>query len=250
MDEKKISVIIPTFNGGKYIKAALESIFIQSRRVDEILIYDDASTDDTVEIIERLNRENIRLFRQSHTGDPAFGRNKGIATAHGDYIAFLDQDDLWPKNKIKIQLAHLEKNSKALVDVGLTKVMVDQKPGKKTTYANRVTETGSYFLLSSGLFRRQVFDRVGIFDETLKYLGSDFDWILRAAEKEVLFFTHREITLIYRIHENNYSNNLQKLKGGLAEVFARSLIRRKKEGGGGFTAFPKLKTITENEIKQ
>jgi hypothetical protein len=86
--------------------------------------------------------------------------------------------------------------------------------------------------------------QIGLFDENMRYHASDFDWIVRATEGEILFSTHNETTLLYRIHDNNYSNDHEKLRMGVAEVFKNSLIRRKRAGKGMFKAFPKLKTIT------
>ncbi len=102
---------------------------------------------------------------------------------------------------------------------------------------------GDYFLLSGGLFRKEAFDIVGKFDETLKYHSSDFDWIARTIEKGIAFSKNEEITFIYRIHSGNYSNNFEKIKRGVAEVFMKSILRRKQSSHGGFTTFPKIKLV-------
>jgi hypothetical protein len=128
------------------------------------------------------------------------------------------------------------------IDVGITKVLNQMPDKKNSSDFGRFNEFDNYFLLGGGLFRNVAFDRIGMFDENMKYHGSDFDWILRATEVGVLFNLHKEITLLYRLHEGNYSNDPVKLKLGIAEVFKKSLVRRKQKGGGSFAPFPKLKT--------
>src|SRR6202034_774235 len=95
-----ISVIVPAYNGEKYLTGALESILAQDYRPFEIVLVDDGSTDDTASIA-RSYRE-VRYVYQAHKGLPA-ARNTGLAYCTGDLISFLDADDYWPSNKLQIQ---------------------------------------------------------------------------------------------------------------------------------------------------
>lgn len=244
MKTVSVSVIIPTCNGEAFIAEAINSVISQTYPILEIFLIDDGSTDQTKEIIKKFSK-HLRLIKQSHLGDPAFGRNRGIREAKGEFIAFLDQDDLWPEDKLHIQVDNLERYPDAEVDVGITKVLNQRSDKNNASDFGRFNEFDQYFFLASGLFRKDVFDRIGMFDENMKYHGSDFDWILRAAEAGVLFNLHNEITLLYRLHMGNYSNNPVKLKLGIVEVFKKSLIRRKRKGNGSFAAFPKLKTAKD-----
>jgi len=238
----KISVIIPTYNGEVFIAEALQSVFKQTRPVDEIIVVDDGSSDGTIEILKKYAAK-ITLIENSHKGNPAFGRNAGIEKATGNFIAFLDQDDLWPENKNEIQLNALRQKPIAMVDFGKIKVLNQQNLKDQTYLAQFFNDMHHHFLLSGALFRKEVFDVVGKFDETLTYHGSDTEWIVRAIEKGVAFSKNETITLIYRIHSGNYSNNFEKIKRGVAEVFMKSILRRKQSGLGGFTTFPKFKIV-------
>lgn len=98
----KLSVIIPTHNGEKTLERAIKSVLNQSIECEkEILICDDRSIDNTIEIAKKFNCKILINYRKA--GGPNAGRNRGIMNAKGDYIAFLDQDDEWLPNKLKIQ---------------------------------------------------------------------------------------------------------------------------------------------------
>jgi glycosyltransferase involved in cell wall biosynthesis len=95
----KISVVIPAYNAARSLGSTLESVFAQTRPADEILVVDDASTDNTTELVERCG-DRVRLLRQARNQGPAAARNRAVAEANGDLIAFLDADDLWTLDKL------------------------------------------------------------------------------------------------------------------------------------------------------
>ena len=104
-----ISVIIPTFNRKQLLLEAVESVRRQSFRDWELLVVDDGSTDGTDQVIESLISDGIRCIRQEHSGVSA-ARNRGIRAARNDWIAFLDSDDYWHKQKLQQQFEALEAN--------------------------------------------------------------------------------------------------------------------------------------------
>jgi glycosyltransferase involved in cell wall biosynthesis len=104
----KISVIIPAFNAAAYIQRALESVLRQTRPADEIIVVDDGSTDGTAQAVRSLDK-GILLISQKNAGTGA-ARNTGIKAASGDWIAFLDADDLWLPEKLQLQQQHLLRN--------------------------------------------------------------------------------------------------------------------------------------------
>ena len=108
-----VSVVIPSYNMGNYIGEAISSVLQQTYRDFEIIVVDDGSTDDTERIINRYNG-NIRYIKQSNSG-PAQARNLGIQHARGDFVSLLDADDLFIKNKLELQMKHLEKHP----DIGI-----------------------------------------------------------------------------------------------------------------------------------
>ena len=97
-----VSVVIPTYNASKIIVECIQSVCRQSFTSFEILVVDDCSTDNTRQIIKNMKITNLRLFKTKvNSGGPAKPRNIGISKSRGQYIAFLDQDDLWEKNKLR-----------------------------------------------------------------------------------------------------------------------------------------------------
>jgi glycosyltransferase involved in cell wall biosynthesis len=101
-----VSVVVPTYNRAALLEETLHSIFAQTRPVDEIIVVDDGSTDETASVCARQS-ERVRYLRQENSGLPALARNRGIAEAKGDWIAFCDSDDLWRPDKLEVELAAL-----------------------------------------------------------------------------------------------------------------------------------------------
>ncbi len=106
----KISIVTPTFNSSKFIAETLKSILSQSYKDFEVLVVDDCSTDNTVEIVKSFNDKRIRIFVNDVNKGAAFSRNVALKNAKGEYIAFVDGDDLWEKDKLKKQISFMEEN--------------------------------------------------------------------------------------------------------------------------------------------
>ena len=104
----RISVVIPAYNAGRYIGRAIDSVLAQTRPAEEIIVVDDGSTDHTAEIAGAYG-DRIRFIRQENAG-ASVARNTGIAAATGNWIAFLDADDEWLPEKLRLQTEHLERN--------------------------------------------------------------------------------------------------------------------------------------------
>ena len=105
-----VSVIMPSYNSEKYIKDSIESVLKQTYPFWELIIVDDCSTDETIEIIKSLNDDRIRLFVNDHNSGAALSRNKALKEAKGKWIAFLDSDDLWLPTKLEEQLKFMIEN--------------------------------------------------------------------------------------------------------------------------------------------
>ena len=111
--KKKISIIIPYFNNLKYLPNAIESVIYQNlKNYEIILIYDDTSKKDLKEIKKKFKKlKNFKILINKKNQGAAVSRNRGLQTSKGEYIAFLDADDYWKKNKLKMQLKFMKKNS-------------------------------------------------------------------------------------------------------------------------------------------
>ena len=104
----KISVIIPTYNRSSLLKQAIDSVLQQTFNDFEVIVVDDGSTDDTRDVIKQIGDERIRYFYKDN-GGASSARNLGLIKAQGEYISFLDSDDLWPENYLEIMVSNLEK---------------------------------------------------------------------------------------------------------------------------------------------
>ena len=118
-----ISVCIPTYNGGQYLKEQLDSILNQTQAVDDIIISDDSSTDQTVEIIRSYNNSKIRLFEKQRFSSPVFNLEFALKQAKGDYIFLADQDDVWMPDKVETLVNELA-TSKLVISDG---IIINQK---------------------------------------------------------------------------------------------------------------------------
>lgn len=246
-----ISVIVPVYNGSKFVSAAVESIRRQNYSPLEIIIVDDGSTDDTKKISMSLG-SGINYAYQRNSG-PASARNKGLELASGEIIGFLDVDDLWPANKLNIQLAHFTADPMIEVVMGRTQyVKLPGAPDIDIQFEGP-ENTLAYINLGSGLFKKSVFDKVGNFDESLLYC-EDHDWFLRARELGVSIKILKQITLYYRVHAQSMSHNedLSKQYIYLIKALKKSLDRRRKANNGeapkltGWFAFDEVRKSTIN----
>ncbi|MDD7219884.1 MAG: glycosyltransferase family 2 protein [Clostridia bacterium] len=118
MNQPLVSVVMPVYNGGKYIKQAVESVYSQEVPL-ELLVIDDGSEDQTQEVLSAyMGREDFQYIRNKKNIGAAASRNRGVQAAKGEYIAFLDADDWWEKGKLKEQLEVLKETGYVLCSTG------------------------------------------------------------------------------------------------------------------------------------
>ncbi len=179
------SVIIPTFNRLAFLREAIESVFAQSCQDFELIVVDDGSTDGTRAYLAGLG-ERVRYLHQKNSG-PSAARNRGISEAKGVYLAFLDSDDLWQKDKLQAQISVMEADPRAQIcytdEIWIRRgVRVNQKK-KHRKYSGWIFEKCLPLCIvspSSVLMRRGFFETVGLFDETLPAC-EDYDLWLKAS---------------------------------------------------------------------
>jgi glycosyltransferase involved in cell wall biosynthesis len=223
----RVSVIIPVWNMARYLPDAVASI----PPVHEIIIVAAQSDDGTLEVAQQLaaRRPEIRVL--SHDGEgPAAARNVGLRAASGDVIAFNDADDVWPKSKLALQLERLDREPRADVVAGLATFFRDLDHDTLAPAACSRLETAFFHNVASMIFRRSVFDRVGLFNETLTY-GEDGDLLIRIIEAGVPFVILNTPTLYYRRHRGSMmARDDPRKKSDLVRVVAMSLARRRRWG--------------------
>jgi len=219
-----VSVIVPVFNGERFVREAVENILSQDYPSLEIIIVDDGSTDKTADIISQLPYE-IRYFKQGNNG-PAAARNKGIKEATGEYIAFLDVDDLWPKTSLCMLVKELLESENVDVIHGYAQ-MAHYNPVTHTyEYNGNPTESFPYYI-GAALYRKTVFTRVGLFDTTLLF-GEDTDWFTRAQELNLNIKRLEDVTLIVRRHGRNITHDKGLIELNQLRVFKKSLERMRE----------------------
>ncbi len=184
---RSVSVVIPTYNYAAFLPGAVEGVRAQEWDDLEIVVVDDGSTDETPEVLEALARENrnFRWFRQENAGAAA-ARNRGIEEARGEFVAFLDADDLWLPGKLTAQFAALAERPAAAFSY--TDVTLRHPNGTDEDLACGVPEQplllqllgGNLFATPTVLARRECFREVGLFDASLR-TGEDWDMWLRLA---------------------------------------------------------------------
>lgn len=209
-----VSVVIPTYNGREHLLESVNSALNQTYAPMEIIVVDDGSQEDILEILSPVSNR-IRYIRQEN-GGPAAARNKGISLALGEYIAFLDDDDLWHPENIEVQMRTMRNNP----DCGMAysyPIAIDEHG--VAIYNRRVTSCPSghvyYDFLrknriltpSATLIRSSVFRRSGVFDETKECIScEDIDLWLRIATDFTVCFSSEPI-VYYRQSTSGISRN-------------------------------------------
>jgi glycosyltransferase involved in cell wall biosynthesis len=207
MTQSLISCIVPVFNGERYLGETLDSILGQTYQPLEIIVVDDGSTDGTAAVAS--NYENrIRYFFQSNAG-PTAARNLGLDVAQGEFVAFLDSDDLWHKEKLARQMARFEKRSELALCVTMVQNFWSPEMHKKKQNfrGRRLSTPVPGYSAVTLLARRILFETVGKFNKSLQH-SADTDWFLRVIEEGAVIELLPDILVYRRLHENNRSRNM------------------------------------------
>ncbi len=229
MTAPSVSVIIPVYNGARHLAAAVATIEAQGVDRVEIIVVDDGSTDETDLLVRQLVGEGrIRATRTANRG-PAAARNTGIGMASAAIVGFLDVDDEWPLGRLAWMLGRLLGNPVLEAVVGQTQIFAEDAESEAAWAAIQLPTTPVFFPhLAAGLFRRSLFDRIGLFAEELRF-GEDVDWYFRVLEEQPAIESVCEVVLLYRLHRENMTTNRVAVRKGMGTAIARSLIRRKRK---------------------
>jgi len=196
-----ISVILPVFNGGKYLAEAIESVLNQSYRPLDFIVVDDGSTDNTAKVAASFG-SSVRYTYQKNAGTGA-ARNKGVEAAHGDFFAFVDADDLWTENKLAVQMNTFSDNPEIEAVFGHVKQFLspdlDEESKKRLSCPAEIMPGELPYTM---LIKREAFFRVGLFEENW-HVGQDVSWILRARERGIRTIMLPDLIYSRRLHKNN-----------------------------------------------
>lgn len=218
-----ISVIIPAYNVAKYINRALKSVLNQTYSWFEVIIIDDGSTDQLTDLLDEFDYDSRILYVHQENAGPASARNHGLRKAKGELITFLDADDEYPNDKLLIQQQYLNEYPK--VDFVSGNI---QYAGVETNTLFDTSENRSMLNVHLGalLCRKEVFDTVGAFDESLRQ-SEDVDWWMRCLEKGVKYTFLPQIFLVYHRHQSNMTLDQQENSQYFFKALHQSIERRR-----------------------
>jgi len=244
-----VSVIIPAFNAERYLGETLESVLGQAYRPIEVIVVDDGSTDGTVGLVEDLRKRasepgsTLVLLRQKNAG-PSAARNRGIKEARGEYITFLDSDDLWPAGKLASQVALMEEHSDAGLVFGDVQRFSGPGEARATMFANRGLGPAFFgggfyvekalekllelnFIPTGTVMLRAGFEKkAGLFDESFRMVEDLELWCRVALNYRVGYST--EVWELKRDHSTNVSNDREAMQAS----YIRVLEKLEREFGG------------------
>ncbi len=221
-----VSVIIPTYNRGYVIESAIESVLAQTHRDFEIIVVDDGSTDDTKQRLSRYAGK-IRCLEGPHRGAAA-ARNAGIRQARGEFVAFLDSDDIWlPEKLAKVVDVFQHELAVGMVTSYLTLIdeqdrrVLGLKPAKRpgTTYEGMLLEGSAQS--SAVVIRRSSLDAVGLFDEEAEGM-EDLELFLRVARRFRVVHLDEELGR-YRRHVLKFPEGLHRVYRGFVRTYEKVL---------------------------
>ena len=253
--QPRVSIVLPTFNRLKYLRPAVESVFAQTFKDWELIVADDGSNDETASYLESLRRgcseptvrAQIKVLRLPHTGNPGAVRNAACEIAVGEYIAFLDSDDIWHPEKLAVQVAALERQpgrgwshtAFAVIDDSgepLTGERARWWPAAEGWILESLIKMETVIAIPSVIVRRALFERVGGFDVSQR-MCEDYDLWLRLAGlseidgvRDTLLFvrTHKEHFHKYPVVYEDRGRALEKVLRAGADRSVHPLLRRER----------------------
>lgn len=247
MDEKNIdiSVIIITHNREKLLPLAVESVLGQKFSDFELIIIDDASTDNTENVIKKyLNDERVRYIKIPKAASIAQVRNSAWAYVNGKYIAVLDSDDIWIDDlKLTKQFNYLESRPEVMA-VGSGAILINDNGEEINKIVKPITDveirkdflTKNPFFHSSVMYRYEAIKNIGGYDEKIRF-GEDLDLLLRLGKIGEMY-NFSDAMIKYRVHGDNEAS--KHFIGAIFDVFRIIAKNRKKYGAGWGVFFKKI----------
>jgi len=222
VEPRLVSCVVISWNSEQYLGAAIDSVLAQTYRPIEVLVVDAESSDDSMRVASSFPAP-VRALSIPDRG-PTATRNAGVSAARGEFVAFLDGDDLWHPDKLS---RHMERfDERPQLDCSITLIQNFWDEGHELESAHyrdhpRMQPVAGYVMTTSCV-RRSVFDRVGMLDESLLFADSA-DWFIRADRCEVVVELLPEVLTLHRLHGNNLS---RRRAGESTAEFARVLKSR------------------------
>jgi glycosyltransferase involved in cell wall biosynthesis len=234
-DQPLISVIIPTFNREHYLPQAIASVLGQTYDHWELIVVDDGSTDGTRAYLETLPRSRVLVLERQHCGNLALLKNVGVRSARGDWVAFIDSDDVWLPEKLALQVEELRKHAQC--DWSYTAYVHMDAHGHGAAWLNRgrpwsplqgwileeLIVNPALLAVPTVMIRRDCFERMGGFDESLPHC-EDVDMWLRLAQTSAVCVVAAPVVKV-RMHWEDRGIDTLALLRDINRVYAGVLAR-------------------------
>ena len=221
-----VSVVMPVFNGERFLAQSIESVIRQDYRSIEIIIVDDGSTDKSAEIASSFS--GVRCVYQENRGN-ANARNRGIELAKGEFIAFIDQDDLWVPHKVSVHIKYLLEHIDIVFTVAHIRHFLETGMEKPAWLRQDLLDkTRPDFAPGSLVARKSAFELVGKFNEHYK-TSSDVDWFYLANDKKVPMVVLSDVLIHKRVHQSNLSAMVGQTHKELLKIIRESINRKKNK---------------------
>jgi glycosyltransferase involved in cell wall biosynthesis len=225
----KVSVVIPAYKAMPYLPETVASVLKQSYTDFEIVIIDDASPDNTLEWARNVADLRVKVISQSNQGTPG-ARNTGIAHSTGEYLAFLDADDLWEETKLEKQVRTLDGNpALGLVDTWVGLIDQEGKALNKVIASDaegdiwqRIICGNTICCGSTPMVRRTCFDKVGVFDRDIRF-SEDWDMWIRIS-RYYQFAILKEPLTFYRLHPNSKSKDCRNMEEDFRRIIEKAFL--------------------------
>lgn len=224
-----VSVVVPTFNGAPFIEATLESVCREVIDGDEIIVVDDASSDQTVELAEQLLSTTCpstwQVLSQTTNSGPPAARNVGIRLASGDIIMSVDQDDQWSPGHRSVLLEKLTGR-----DIVAGRARFSLSPDARNHLGPRwwreawLTEPQQLCEFGASAIKRSCFEQIGLLNESFRFGGDDVEWFGRAQAAGLTRHEIPEVVLERTIHSANLSGD-PRLRQELLDVVRHHIAR-------------------------
>jgi len=234
-DSSLVSVVIPLFNAGPWIREALASVAAQTHDVHECIVVDDGSTDDGPDIVREVQQERslpLTLIEIQHSG-VSVARNTGIAATSGDFVALLDSDDVWSERKLECQVATLQRTGAIMCTTGYALFESKTRKVKGVVTFRRphqairrwlAMEGNGLAISSTALFRRSEVERAENFDPRVS-IGEDLEFTLRMSGGGAVI-ADRRILVGVRTHAAQAHRNLENTAANMAALYDLLPIER------------------------
>jgi glycosyltransferase involved in cell wall biosynthesis len=215
------SVIIPVYNRERYVAQSIESALAQTYRPVELIVVDDGSSDRSGAIARSF--EAVRYIHQPNQG-VAVARNTAVAAARGEFVSFLDADDVWLPGKLEVQISYLLKHPECDLVFSHVEPFIDSEVTLPSELISQLLTEETFNMITLAT-RKSVFERVGWFDPSYT-VGSDFEWVTRARDLGVKMWILPDVLSKRRIHDTNLSYNHEARRASVLKMMRASIGRK------------------------